>query len=162
LVRAVGALDGGGERGPQGPPGPEGPRGEPGPQGPAGPPGPTPTKIAISGEVIEVDGDGRPAGDGDAARRVAGGAGPAHRRDAQGRAGRREAGRAGAARRGGPARAGRARPDGDPGVCPPVVAGGGDRGDRGRQRWRCWCRRGRPGAGWRWVTCRGRRGIWTT
>ena len=58
LVRAVGALDGGGERGPQGPPGPEGPRGEPGPQGPAGPPGPTPTKIAISGEVIEVDGDG--------------------------------------------------------------------------------------------------------
>lgn len=40
-----------GERGLEGPQGPEGPQGEPGPEGP---PGKTPTKIAISGDVVEV------------------------------------------------------------------------------------------------------------
>ena len=53
-----------GEPGPAGPPGPKGDRGpagakgergEPGPAGPAGPAGKTPTRIAISGEVIEAE-----------------------------------------------------------------------------------------------------------
>ena len=41
-----------GPAGPQGPAGPAGPRGERGEPGPAGPPGATPTRIAITGEVI--------------------------------------------------------------------------------------------------------------
>lgn len=47
-----------GDRGPEGPEGPRGPRGEDGPEGPAGPPGEpgrTPTKIAITGDVVEVE-----------------------------------------------------------------------------------------------------------
>lgn len=47
-----------GPEGPRGPEGPPGPRGEAGPEGPAGPPGEpgkTPTKIAITGDVIEVE-----------------------------------------------------------------------------------------------------------
>lgn len=54
------AFGGGGERGPAGPAGPAGARGPAGPAGPkgdpgpAGPPGKTPTKIAISGDVIEA------------------------------------------------------------------------------------------------------------
>ncbi|WFE45294.1 hypothetical protein [Verrucosispora sp. WMMD1129] len=44
-----------GPAGPQGPAGPAGPRGERGEPGPAGPPGATPTRIAITGEVVAVD-----------------------------------------------------------------------------------------------------------
>ena len=64
MVRSVGALDGSGEPGPQGPKGdtgpagprgPAGPKGEPGPTGPAGKDGRTPTKIAISGDVVAAE-----------------------------------------------------------------------------------------------------------
>ena len=54
------AFGGGGERGPAGPAGPAGARGPAGPAGPkgdpgpAGPPGKTPTRVAISGDVIEA------------------------------------------------------------------------------------------------------------
>ena len=50
-----------GDPGPRGPAGPAGPagakgeRGDPGPAGPAGPAGKTPTRIAISGEVVEAE-----------------------------------------------------------------------------------------------------------
>lgn len=44
-----------GPAGPAGPQGPAGPRGEPGPQGPDGQPGRTPTKVLISGEVVEYE-----------------------------------------------------------------------------------------------------------
>ena len=54
------AFGGGGERGPAGPAGPAGARGPAGPAGPKGDPGPqgppgkTPTRVAISGDVIEA------------------------------------------------------------------------------------------------------------
>ena len=54
------AFGGGGARGPAGPAGPVGARGPAGPAGPkgdpgpAGPPGKTPTRVAISGDVIEA------------------------------------------------------------------------------------------------------------
>lgn len=60
LQRAMAKRYGGGERGPagpagvRGPAGPSGPKGNPGPRGEAGPPGKTPTRIAISGDVIEA------------------------------------------------------------------------------------------------------------
>jgi hypothetical protein len=63
IERQIHALDGGGERGPRGPqgepgpagpPGPQGDPGEAGPPGPAGEPGRTPTRVAISGDVVEV------------------------------------------------------------------------------------------------------------
>lgn len=53
-----GARGPAGPQGPQGPQGPRGPRGEAGPAGPPGPPGEpgkTPKKIAITGDVIEVE-----------------------------------------------------------------------------------------------------------
>lgn len=43
-----------GPRGPRGVEGPQGPEGEQGEPGPEGPPGKTPTKVAISGDVVEV------------------------------------------------------------------------------------------------------------
>lgn len=52
------AAYGGGDRGPAGPAGPKGdrgpagPKGDPGPAGPRGPAGKTPTRIAISGDVV--------------------------------------------------------------------------------------------------------------
>ena len=61
LHEAVAKRHGGsGARGPAGPkgdkgdPGPAGPKGDAGARGPAGPAGKTPTRIAISGEVIET------------------------------------------------------------------------------------------------------------
>lgn len=64
IMRALARAEGGGERGPAGPQGdrgPAGPAGPPGPKGdqgepgPAGPPGRTPSRIAISGDVIAVE-----------------------------------------------------------------------------------------------------------
>lgn len=58
LQRSLAKEYGGGEPGPRGPEGPRGDRGPAGPAGPkgdpgpAGPPGKTPTKIAISGDVV--------------------------------------------------------------------------------------------------------------
>lgn len=60
LMQAMAKRHGGGARGPAGPAGPAGARGPAGPAGPkgdpgpAGPPGKTPTKVAISGDVIDA------------------------------------------------------------------------------------------------------------
>ena len=61
LMVAVSKKYGGGEPGPRGPEGPKGDRGPAGPAGPQGEPGPrgpagkTPTKIAISGDVVAAE-----------------------------------------------------------------------------------------------------------
>lgn len=52
IMRALARAEGGGE---PGPPGPKGDRGPAGPPGPPGPPGKTPTRVAISGDVIAAE-----------------------------------------------------------------------------------------------------------
>lgn len=64
IMSALAERQGSGERGPAGPKGDKGdrgeqgergPQGDPGEPGPLGPPGKTPTRIAITGEVVEVE-----------------------------------------------------------------------------------------------------------
>lgn len=52
IMTALARAQGGGKRGPAGP---KGDKGDPGPAGPPGPPGKTPTRVAISGDVIAAE-----------------------------------------------------------------------------------------------------------
>lgn len=52
IMTALARAQGGGKEGPRGP---KGDKGDPGPAGPPGPPGKTPTRVAISGDVIAAE-----------------------------------------------------------------------------------------------------------